>query len=514
MNAKSVLVTRPRLVSRLAGILAGVVLAAQLAACAGLEVGLLDETPVLIPTATVPAMAEPTSESTAAPTTAPAATVPAATTGALTGRVCYPSESIPAMTAYFQNVATSAITELPIAEGQATYSIALEPGAYTAYSWRDVFEIGQGVSVLVDDGNGSQRADSLRPLDVAAGATLTADLCDPIPLDVRPPGAANTPPSPDGLVYGSVQGIGVMDAAGTLVPLFDRSESVLSPDGAQALYVLDDDLWVADLASGQHRNLTNTPERIEHAPQWWPARPDLVVFSSYGRNRELVMGPAIFPSVVHTDGSGYTILFEDSDVYAMTPAPDGVTLAYGVGPIGWLHNVDTGQRTAFDPTLQGLDMNAQPRVPVNWSIGSPAFDPTGKRQMTWTVGLFFEDGANQISTGIFDLDTQQARLLHPYEMAGTDGFPPAAQWSPDGQYLVAAVWSLDPAEQGLWVWKADGSFERYLGQGGSPAWHPDGRWVAWTDALNSTLASRPNSTDLFVLPRPADHWLMGWRAAP
>jgi hypothetical protein len=488
-----------------------------LSACNALEVGFLEETPVLDPTSTVPPTAEVTPDApTAEPTNEPVVepTEPAATVGTLTGRVCYPSEFIPAMTAYFQNVGTSAITELAIAENQTTYSIELEPGTYTAYSWRTGYEVGQGASVLVDDGNGSQRAESLRELEVAAGATVTANLCDPLPLDVQPGNAPARPPSPGGLVYGSTSGIGIMDDAGQIQPLFDRSEAVLSPDGAQVLYVNDDDIWLADLASGTHSNLTNTPDRVEHAPQWWPARPDLVLFSSYERGREILMGPGIFPTLTGTDGTGYTVLFEDSDVYTIAPSPDGVTVAYGIGPVGWVHNVDTGERAEFDITQQGLDMSAQPRTPANWSIGNPAWDPTGTRRMTWTVGMFFEDGTNQISTGVFDLDAGTASLIHPYEMAGTDGYPPAAKWSPDGQWLAVPVWSLDPNEQGLWVWRADGSDERYLGQGGSPAWSPDGQYVAWTDALNSTIASRPQSTDLFVLPRPADHWLIDWRVAP
>jgi hypothetical protein len=305
-----------------------------------------------------------------------------------------------------------------------------------------------------------------------------------------------------------------MDAAGSLTTVFDRSESVLSPDGTRALYVNDNDIWVADLSSGTHSNLTNTPDRIEHAPQWWPARPDLVLFSSYANGREILMGPGIFPSLVRTDGSGYTILFEDSDVYSIAPSPDGVTLAYGIGPVAWLHDVETGQRLAFDPSNQGYAFSPGPDGTYNWSVGSPAWDPTGLRRMTWTVGAFYPDGTNQISTVLFDLDTNTATPFRPYEAAGTDGFPPAARWSPDGQWLVGSVWSIDPAEQGLWVWRTDGSHERYLGQGGSPTWDPTGRFVAWTDALNSTIASRPNSTDLFVLPRPADHWLVEWRSAP
>lgn len=481
-----------------------------LTGCSALEVGLLDQTPALDPTAvTAPVATEPPT-ATGAATTAPQ-TPDTPATGILTGRVCYPSEFIPAMTAYFENLDSQAVTEVPIAENQLEYTVELQPGTYTAFAWRPGFEVGMGASVLVDAGDGGQRAERLRPLDVLAGATVTADLCDPLPVDVRPGSAVGMPPSPIGLVYASAAGLGQLDAAGELQPLFERAEAALSPDGTQALYLNDDDVWVADLASGQHRNLTNTPDRIEHSPLWWPARPDLVLFSSYERGREITMGPGFFPTLVHADGTGYTILFDESDTYALAPSPDGVTVAYGIGPVGWLHNVDTGHRTAFDPTQRGLEMNAQFRVPVSWSIGYPVFDPTGAPRLAWNLGLFYEDGTNQISTAIFDLEAGSAQLLHPYEMPATDGFPPAARWSPDGQWLATVAWDVDPNKLGVWLLRPEGSGERYLGQGGSPAWSPDGRWLAWSDALGSTLATRPVGTDLYVLPRPEASWLMDWK---
>ena len=483
-----------------------------LTACSSLEVGLLDQTPVLDPTAVTTPLATEPPAATAAPTTAPPNTdAPAPATGTLTGRVCYPSEFIPAMTAYFENVATQAVTQLPIAENQLEYSVALEPGTYTAFAWWPESEVGMGASVLVDDGASGQHAESLRPLDVPAGATVTADLCDPLPVDVRPGAAADTPPSPAGLVYASAAGVEIMDAAGQRLPLFERAKAVLSPDGAQALYVNDDDVWVVDLATGEHRNLTNTAERVEHSPQWWPARPDLVLFSSYERGREILMGPGFFPALVHTDGTGYTILFDESDTYSLAPSPDGVTVAYGLGPAGWLHNVETGHRTAFDPTQRGLDMNAQFRVPASWSLGYPVFDPTGAPRLAWNVGLFYEDGSNQISTAVFDLEAGTAHLLHPYVMPATDGFPPAARWSPDGQWLATLSWATDPNQLGLWLLRADGSGERYLGHGGSPTWSPNSRWLAWSDALGSTLATQPTGTDLYVLPRPEGSWLLDWK---
>jgi hypothetical protein len=47
--------------------------------------------------------------------------------GKIDGTVCFPSEIIPAMTVYFQNVITNEQVELAIGENQSAFSIQLPP---------------------------------------------------------------------------------------------------------------------------------------------------------------------------------------------------------------------------------------------------------------------------------------------------------------------------------------------------------------------------------------------------
>jgi len=90
-----------------------------------LEVSFATETPV------------PGIESSATPN--PITLTPTQTTdlGQVTGSICYPSEAIPAMTAFFENQASGQATQLDIAENQGDYSIQLEPGEYLAYAYRE-----------------------------------------------------------------------------------------------------------------------------------------------------------------------------------------------------------------------------------------------------------------------------------------------------------------------------------------------------------------------------------------
>ncbi|MGD8813707.1 MAG: hypothetical protein PVI78_04445 [Anaerolineales bacterium] len=125
--------------------------------------------------------------------------------GLATGKLCYPSEYIPAMTAYFKEVNTGVVSSLPIAENQLTYQISLPPGTYHAYAWLLDNSLGGSYSYAVPCGlDVSCTNHNLLPFSVFVGTTTTGiDICDWYSQQDVPqaPGAAapTTPASPGGV---------------------------------------------------------------------------------------------------------------------------------------------------------------------------------------------------------------------------------------------------------------------------------------------------------------------------
>ena len=104
-----------------------------------LEVGIVTETvETSIPVSPTPE--QPTST----PVEPTQTSEPVPSTGSVMGKICYPSEFIPSMVAYFQNNDTNAISQLQIAENQNSYTMELEPGDYTAFAYLEDQSISLG----------------------------------------------------------------------------------------------------------------------------------------------------------------------------------------------------------------------------------------------------------------------------------------------------------------------------------------------------------------------------------
>lgn len=101
-------------------------------------------------------------------------------TGTVNGHVCYPSEAIPAMNLYFENVNTAEVTTLPIAENQGEFSAPLPPGTYVAYAWLPDFAFGGSYSEAVPCGLSVSCTDhSLISFEVTTGnETNGIEVCD------------------------------------------------------------------------------------------------------------------------------------------------------------------------------------------------------------------------------------------------------------------------------------------------------------------------------------------------
>ncbi|MBN1437905.1 MAG: PD40 domain-containing protein [Anaerolineales bacterium] len=264
----------------------------------------------------------------------------------------------------------------------------------------------------------------------------------------------------------------LVDADGETVQLADKPDPALSPDRKQVLYSGDGDVWLLDLDTGKTRNLTRTKDRMEQQYQWWPARPDLIVFHfQYAED----LGPAAgYLATMKPDGTNVLLL--DEEFQSFSPAalsPDGQAIAFDRAGEPWIYHYLAGKMPALPATFTGYKNAANPA----WSPDS--------RKIAWQLfGLpGGQDGSSAVA--ILDFDTLTVTQLHTYPILGGGIGNRNLAWSPDGRWLAVA----NPAERtedkkvSLWVLSPDGTEEHHLGGGDLPVWSPDGSMLLYhTDA--------------------------------
>lgn len=109
--------------------------------------------------------------------------------GIVTGRICYPSEHIPAMLAYFKEIDSGRLDKFQIMANQASYQVNLPPGQYVAFAWATSYQVGGMYSKAVPCGLTTSCTDrSPQTFTVQSGQTTSGiDLCDwVIPVDQLP----------------------------------------------------------------------------------------------------------------------------------------------------------------------------------------------------------------------------------------------------------------------------------------------------------------------------------------
>ena len=218
---------------------------------------------------------------------------PTPTTGKVSGRVCYKSgASVPAMKIFFQDTATGAVLEFPVAAGQTEYEMTLPPGTYIAYAWLYDFSLGGSYSACLP-GSGCGDHTPL-PFTVQAGAALSGvDICDWAhgPFDVPYP-PNYSPAATTGSIAGTVYHYpGSADARLTIV--------AFNQDTGYWYYF-------KPAAGGRTFSLDNLP----------PGRYQLVAYDTHGRAGgapslvTVVAGQTAYADVTNWNGS-----------YPANPAP-------------------------------------------------------------------------------------------------------------------------------------------------------------------------------------------------
>jgi Tol biopolymer transport system component len=354
----------------------------------------------------------------------------------------------------------------------------------------------------VDEGLPEELLQNLK--DVSAIPTAESP---PAPTGDKP----DSDPIPFGLIYQAADALWHVNVDGEAVKILEHpgdgyAGPAISPDGTQVVYAEADDIWLAEIATGERRNLTQTPERRECCAQWWSNRADWIVFSSWPAE---VSGPNMgFVTVIRADGTGYQVLDDEEPAFTQpAPGPDGQTVAYDRAGQPWLHRANAGpEPLAFDLTAY------EPQSDPPMRVVSPAWSPDGTR-MAWVVGGDFAAlGGWRLGVGVLDLQAGTASLLHPYEPVGRGGWPPAPVWSPDGRWLVFDTWAQDGDETGLWVARPNGEEEHHLNCGADRTWSPDGRWVACASVPpgHGARLFEAETWETYPLDLPSDARIVAW----
>ncbi len=315
--------------------------------------------------------------------------------------------------------------------------------------------------------------------DTPALPSSTLEPVSPSPTPEAPTSTPAPTADPDahpaaGVIYNDARGLWGIDGNGAPILLLDQPDAQLSPDGSQAVYPFAsgeeaEDIWLANLATGERRNLTQTPDRHEADPRWWPGGPEVVVF---GSDTDMLMMGSGYPTVVGLDGSGYEVL-DPEERGPLALSPTSRRIAYGgFDTPGKIYQWNIGPEV-FDPATYRVSAE---------KLYQPAWSPD-ERYLAWEVGgPLSDDGSWQIGVAIFDLLAETAQLFHLYEPIGGT-FPHYLTWSPDGEHLAFVTFQEPPATgrmPNLWIIDAQTGNEIYVGAGVDPVWSPDGSRLAFS----------------------------------
>jgi hypothetical protein len=296
-----------------------------------------------------------------------------------------------------------------------------------------------------------------------------------------------------GLIYWTVDELWRVNADGKAVGILENpghGRIAVSPDGNQVLFEQEDDIWLADISTGERRNLTQTPDRDECCAQWWPGQPEAILFNFTPRNEGMAYSVS---TMARLDSSGYQVL-DDSQTSTIFPAlsPDGQTIAYEKEGQARLYRLGTGPEP-FDLTPYGL-----PSDPKLW-VTSPTWSPDG-RQLAWVISDYRQENS-QSNVGVFDLEAETLQMFQPYRLI----------WSPDGRWMVLSSQDLS----GFSVVRTDDpSVEHHLEWSNSPVWSPDGRWLACLsttqDSISEMFLLEVDTGTLRWFDLPPGTYLVDW----
>jgi Tol biopolymer transport system component len=205
--------------------------------------------------------------------------------------------------------------------------------------------------------------------------------------------------------------------------------------------------------------------------QWWAARPGVLVFNQTPQDEggwwagylgaiDLATGERMDLDMLSSSYSGFVL------------SPDGRTILYDDAGSPVLYRWDEGIVRLYMPDY-GLDYTR---------YAAPAWSPDGSLSAFYATRQGIE-GTTEAAIVLVNLQTGQARELHPHQSFGQRGAPEIA-FSPDGKWLAVVnpgeAETVQNGPMSLWVLAVDGSSETYLGYGTGPVWSPTGDKLLFT----------------------------------
>ena len=192
-----------------------------------------------------------------------------------------------------------------------------------------------------------------------------------------------------------------INSAGQPTSQISWGPPLLSSDGRHQFLP---ERWVFDISifdknTGETFKIEADSDQSISNPQWWPAKPDIIVFELWNTN------PSGYLSAVNIDGSDFQVLDETSDLlggFALDPNGQHIAYSHAIGGgKPWLYKWTDNSHAPF-----GLSAYDFPET-LDFFI-NPSWSPDGIH-LAWTVaGIVGSD--HQFGIVIFNLETKSYEL--------------------------------------------------------------------------------------------------------